>query len=110
MKILLDENVNKKLKALLPQFEINTVKEMNWLGKKNGELISLAIQNNFKVFLSNDTKIKFQQNLSKYDINFLIIISKDNNLDSIRPLIPEIINTLTTIQIDLSQNRYYEIS
>jgi predicted nuclease of predicted toxin-antitoxin system len=40
MKILLDENVNKKLKKFLPEFEIFTVREMNWLGKKNLFLLS----------------------------------------------------------------------
>jgi hypothetical protein len=110
MKILLDENVNKKIKLLLPDFEILTVKDNSWLGKKNGELISLAVENNFKVIISNDTNIIFQQNLKKYNISFLIIKTKDNNLESILPLIPSIKKILTTIQSQQANVRYFEVS
>lgn len=76
MKILLDENVNKKLKILLSDFEIFTVREKKWLGKKNSDLISLAVKSNFDIIISNDTNIRFQQDLKKYDIAFLIISPK----------------------------------
>jgi predicted nuclease of predicted toxin-antitoxin system len=35
MKILLDENLPRKLKTdFVPDFEVKTVGEMDWLGKK----------------------------------------------------------------------------
>lgn len=43
MKLLLDENLPRKLKSLLPEHKVYTVSEMNWAGKKNGELLSLMI-------------------------------------------------------------------
>jgi predicted nuclease of predicted toxin-antitoxin system len=110
MKILLDENVNKKLKNFLPDFEILTVKEMNWLGKSNGELLSLAVANNFNAIISNDTNIKFQQNLKKYDIYFIVIKTKDNNLESILPLVPYLNETLKMIHSQLPEEKYFEIS
>lgn len=110
MKILLDENVNKKLKQLLPDFEIHTVREMNWLGKKNGELISLAIGNNFLTIISNDTNMKFQQNLKKFDIYILVIRTKDNNIESILPLVPSLKETLNKIQSILPEEKYFEVS
>ncbi|MGI8635354.1 MAG: DUF433 domain-containing protein [Segetibacter sp.] len=42
MKILLDENLPKQLKADFgPDYEVKTVRGMGWLGKKNGELLGL---------------------------------------------------------------------
>ena len=43
MKLLLDENLPKKLKQDFSEFEINTVAEMGWAGKTNGELLKLMI-------------------------------------------------------------------
>jgi len=110
MKILLDENVNKKLKKLLSEFQIFTVREMNWLGKTNGELLSLAIKNKFEIIISNDTNLKFQQNLKKFDMYFIVIKTKDNNIESILPLIPPLKVMLTLIQTQLPAERYFEIS
>lgn len=38
MKLLLDENLPRKLKQDLSEFEVFTVSEKGWSGKKNGEL------------------------------------------------------------------------
>ena len=43
MRILLDENIPTKLKLDFGnEYEVKTVRDMNWLGKKNGELLGLA--------------------------------------------------------------------
>ncbi len=39
MRILLDECVPKPLKRELADYEIHTVVEMGWSGKKNGALL-----------------------------------------------------------------------
>ena len=42
-RILLDENIDSFLKALFASgFEVMTVRERGWNGKKNGELLRLA--------------------------------------------------------------------
>ncbi len=44
MKILLDENLPKKLKVDFgTEHEVKTVRDMGWLGKKNGELLGLIV-------------------------------------------------------------------
>ncbi len=85
MKILFDENINRRLKELLKEFDVCTLKEMNWLGKKNGELLALADENDFRVFITNDLNIKHQQNLSKFKFNIVVLVSTDNHIDSILP-------------------------
>jgi predicted nuclease of predicted toxin-antitoxin system len=41
MKLLLDENLPKRLKVDLMEFEVSTVSDNGWAGKKNGELMKL---------------------------------------------------------------------
>ena len=67
MKILLDENLPRKLKARFgPEFEVKTVRDMGWLGKKNGELLGLLVLNGFDVFVTIDKNLRHQQNLAKF--------------------------------------------
>jgi hypothetical protein len=44
MRILLDECAPRPLKRELADYEIRTVVEMGWSGKKNGELLRLMNQ------------------------------------------------------------------
>ena len=68
MKVLLDENLPTKLRFdFSKDFQIITVKEMGWLGKKNGELLGLLTLNGFDCFVTVDKNLKYQQNLSKFD-------------------------------------------
>lgn len=41
MQVLLDECVPRPLKRELPDYQVRTVVEMGWSGKKNGELLQL---------------------------------------------------------------------
>lgn len=52
MKILLDECVTKHLKSYLSDFEVITVREMQWSGIKNGKLMALCVENGFDVLLT----------------------------------------------------------
>ncbi len=58
MKILLDENLPRKLKDLIPEHDVHTVVEMKWAGTKNGELLTLLYTNGFDVLITAD-KIDF---------------------------------------------------
>lgn len=79
MKILLDENLPTKLKYDFgDNFEIQTVKGMGWLGKKNGELLGLAEFNDFDVFLTIDKNLKHQQSIYKCKITFIILLAVNN--------------------------------
>lgn len=54
MKILLDENLPKKLKiSFAAEHEVFTVRENGWHGKKNGELLGLMTLAGFDAFVTN---------------------------------------------------------
>lgn len=66
MKILLDENLPKKLKQDLQDFQVFTVREKGWKGKTNGELIQLMITERFDVLLTFDKNLEHQQSRSLF--------------------------------------------
>ena len=79
MKLLLDENLPKRLKLDFENHEIYTVWDKGWNGKKNGELLRLMIDDNFDALLTFDKNLKFQQNFNKYTIPVLVLNTKDNS-------------------------------
>jgi hypothetical protein len=52
MKLLLDENLPKRLKADFADHEISTVRERGWNGIKNGQLLQLMVENGFEALLT----------------------------------------------------------
>jgi len=47
MRLLLDENLPKRLKLDFSDHEIFTVRDKEWTGIKNGKLLSLLLENGF---------------------------------------------------------------
>jgi predicted nuclease of predicted toxin-antitoxin system len=71
MRLLLDENLPKRLKADFPGHEIFTVRDKGWNGIKNGELLQLMLAGNFNLLMTFDKNLQYQQNFLKYSITFL---------------------------------------
>ncbi len=90
MKLLLDENLPRKLKNNLANHEVFTVREMRWDGKENGELLRLMLAEGFEVFVSGDKNIPYQQNFQKYPIPVIVLDSLDNTYETIRLFGPKI--------------------
>lgn len=91
MKILLDENLPRKLKADFgPGFDVKTVREMNWLGKKNGELLGLIAFNGFDIFVTIDKNLKNQQNLDKFNITIFLMLAVNNRRETLQKLVEKI--------------------
>ena len=90
MRILLDENVDRRLKRdLTGEHEIITVAEAGWAGKNNGELLRLA-ENRFDVLLSTDKGIPYQQNVSRFDLAVVLLRAKSNAYEDLAPLMDEV--------------------
>jgi len=94
MKILLDENVNRKLKNDLSGFETWTIAEMGWSGKKNGDLLKEILEESFDALITGDKNMEHQQNFESYPIPVIILNSKFLFYDSIRVLAPDIVHFL----------------
>lgn len=97
MKILIDENLPRKLKEYLPGHECRTVTECGWAGTRNGELLLLA-EPLFDVLLSLDKNIPYQQQLSSRRIAVLIVRARSNRIQDLLAFIPDCLTTLERIQ------------
>ena len=88
MKLLIDENLPKKLKIDFPKHEIFIVSDMGWNSKKNGELLKLMLENEFEILLTFDRNLQYQQNFAKYPITVFILNAEDNAYITLKPLVP----------------------
>ena len=91
MKILLDENLPKQLKVDFgPEYDVKTVRDMGWLGKKNGELLGLIVFNGFDFFVTIDKNLRYQQNLDRIALNIFLLLAKNNRRETLKGLIEKI--------------------
>ena len=91
MKILLDESLPRKLRYDFDkEHEVKTVRDMGWLGKKNGELLKLMTENKFELFVTVDRNLPYQQNLQKLAFTIFVLRANDNTRETLRLLIPKI--------------------
>lgn len=97
MRILLDECVPRPLKRELADYEIRTVVEMGWSGKKNGELLRLMNQEGFTILLTTDQNLRYQQNLEQAGVAVAVLVAPSNRLSDLVPLLPDVRNVLSTI-------------
>jgi hypothetical protein len=97
MKLLLDENLPHDLRHLLVGHEVFTVAYMGWKSLENGNLLSAAAASHFDAMLTRDLGVPFQQHLPALPLAVVVIQSRTNKLDDIAPLLPAILNGLTTL-------------
>jgi predicted nuclease of predicted toxin-antitoxin system len=96
-RILLDENLPRKLRRELPDFLVRTVQEEGWTSFRNGELLSRA-QHNFDVLLTADRRLQFQQNLSRFEIGVVVIVTLNLRLRTILAARDQIREGLATVR------------
>ena len=98
MKILLDHNLDRRLKNYLTDYETATTQEQSWADVLNGELLTLAEANGFDVLLTADTNIKSQQNLSNRKISILVLRAFNNRLVTHVEMVEDVHAALSKIQ------------
>jgi hypothetical protein len=78
MRLLLDENLPKRLKLNFPEHEIFTVRDKGWNGIKNGKLLELMLADGFHALLTFDKNLQYQQNFQKYTIAVFVLNATTN--------------------------------
>jgi predicted nuclease of predicted toxin-antitoxin system len=96
MKLLLDENLPIKLKYRFKEndIEAQTVKDMLWLGRENGDLLNAMIENNFTAFITIDNNLSFQNNFTGYPIAVIVLVAHDNTYETIMEFFEEILDAV----------------
>ncbi len=86
MRVLLDENVDRRLKrAFDEEHEVSTVPERGWAGIKNSELLEAASEE-FDAFVTTDRGIPHQHNLSRFDLTVIVLEAKSNSYEDLSSL------------------------
>lgn len=90
MRLLLDENLPKRLKTDFADHEIYTVRDKGWNGIKNGQLLQLMTENSFHALLTFDKNLQHQQNFEKYTIAVFVLSAVNNTYVELTKLSPKV--------------------
>jgi hypothetical protein len=71
---------------------------MGWSGIKNGQLLTLAEENRFDVFLTGDRNLAFQQNVAQSRIAVIVLEAEGIQLHHTLPLMAKVLALLPIIQ------------
>jgi predicted nuclease of predicted toxin-antitoxin system len=97
MKLLLDENLPHQLRHEIPAHDCATVAFMGWGGVENGELLGLAAEADFEALLTKDANLCYEQNLKNLPIAVVIIHAASNDIEDIRPILPQLLTALSEL-------------
>ena len=110
MRIFIDECVTKLLLPHLAGHDFTHIRDTPLRSTKNGVLLK-AVASGYDVFLTTDRHIPKQQNLKKFDLIFVIMRGKTNNIDDLLPLVPATLAAFNEIaRGEVSPGDLYEIS
>ena len=96
MRLLLDENLPKRLKQDFRDHEIYTAADKGWTGISNGKLLGLLVENNFDALLTFDKNLQYQQNFSKYTVAVIVLNAQDNSYLTLKNLAQKVRDILAT--------------
>ncbi|VGO22521.1 DUF5615 family PIN-like protein [Pontiella sulfatireligans] len=92
-KVLIDECLPRRLIRDLHHYHVSTVPQRGWAGKKDSELLELASAE-FDVFVTLDSNLAFQQNVSLLSLGIVVMHVKSSRYESLQPLIPSLVSTI----------------
>lgn len=95
MRLLLDENLPKRLKNDLNEHEIYTAADKGWTGISNGKLLGLLLENKFDALVTFDKNLQYQQNFTKYTITVIVLNATDNSYLTVKNFVPKTKDLLT---------------
>jgi len=98
MRILIDECLNWRLGRALTGHYAISVQRMGWSGIRNGQLLGLAVQNQFDVFLTGDRNLTFQQNTTQFQIAVVVLEAPGIQLHHTLPLMPKVLALLPRLK------------
>ena len=75
------------------------VYDMGWRGLKDREILDLAENYPFDVFITADKNIQYQQNLQGRSIRLLVLNSNSTRPDFIRPLMVQVAAVVDTLPV-----------
>lgn len=96
-RLLLDANMPRGLRALLPDDDVRTASQMGWDRLTNGELLAAAEAASFDAMITADRNIRYQQNLVGRKIALIELTT--THWETIRDNFPELKAAITDARI-----------
>ncbi len=97
MRILLDENLDWRLKRHLPGHEVESVPLLGWSGIQNGDLLRKAAENGFDALITMDSNMSYQQNLPVQSISLIVLRAPSNRIADTGPLMSAVLQALPNL-------------
>lgn len=98
-RVLLDENLDKRLKNYFSaELDVTSVPDLGWQSKKNGELLTAMDAAGINYLLTADRNLQFQQNPDKYAVVLVVVATQDTRLKNLAPHISTIEAAVTGAQ------------
>ena len=98
MRVLLDEQLPRRLAREVTGHDVRTVQQQGWAGLTNGELLQRAADAGFEVFLTADQNLQFQQNLARARLGIVVLVAPSNKLKDLLPLVPSALAAISRSQ------------
>lgn len=98
MRVLLDEQLPRKLAVELVGHQVSTVQQEGWAGFQNGDLLRAAANRGIEVFVTKDQSLEYQQNLTNAGIAVVVLMAQSHDIEILRPLVPALLSSLDGIQ------------
>ena len=97
MRVLLDNNVDRRFARLLVGHEAVHARQVGWADLQNGDLIAAAEFSGFDVLITADKNMRYQQNLKDRTISIITLNSILVDFPGIQPLVPQVLAALENL-------------
>jgi predicted nuclease of predicted toxin-antitoxin system len=96
-RLLIDECINTRLagrlRDVLPECSVDTVKDLGWSGQKDHVLVP-NIQGRFDVFLTIDKGFEYEHDLKKLSFGIVIVETVNNEMPSYERVVQELVRQI----------------
>lgn len=94
MRLLLDENVPRKLKHDLTGHDVYTVRELRQDGNEDQDVLQFLIDFNIDALITCDKNLRFQQNLARYPTPIFVLDTYTNAYIVLKAVVPKLLTLL----------------
>lgn len=99
MRVLLDEQLPRRLATDLTGHQVRSVQRLGCAGLRNGELLDRAAADGFEAFLTADRNLEFQQDLPRSRLGIVVLVTMSIALEDLRRLVPATLAALARVRI-----------
>jgi predicted nuclease of predicted toxin-antitoxin system len=98
VRVLLDEQLPRRLAREIAGHDVRTVQQQGWGGLSNGELLSRAVNDAFDVFVTADQNLEYQQNIAGHRIAVIVLVAPSIAIEDLRPLVPSLLSAIAVAE------------